>query len=253
MTTAADAISTPTTVQGSGLKMYTKNDPDMPEEFRQFLIKLLKYAHVENNGNPHYRVVLADIADAGLRYAPDGRAMTVIGEIVKQEVGHGEIVANIIRSLGEDPTHDKPVGQYAFAMKRECWEDVAWFHMLIDRVGLYVGIEWLGSTYEPLARVSEQLEREEYFHANAGFRFLKQIIRTEDGRKRAQDLLHRWWPAALDMFGRSDSKNSSTYVKWGIKAKGNEELRQQYIADTVPLLHELGFEVPDHAANRKYM
>ena len=57
-------------------RMYAKDDPDMPEEFRQFLIKLLKYAHVENNGNPHYRKVLATIAYAGLRYAPDRRRST---------------------------------------------------------------------------------------------------------------------------------------------------------------------------------
>lgn len=243
----------PAKVQGTGGRMYKRNDPDMPEEFRAFLIKLLKYAHVENNANPHYKHVVADIANAGLRFAPDGRAMLIEAEIVKQEVEHGEIVANIIRSLGEDPFIDRPIGQYAFKIPLECWTDVAWFHMLIDRVGLYVGIEWMGSTYEPLARVSEQLEKEEYFHATSGFKHLRKIVKTKDGRKEAQDLLHKWWPAALDMFGRSDSKNSEAYVKWGIKGKGNEELRQQYIADTVPLIEQLGLDVPDHLANRRYL
>jgi 1,2-phenylacetyl-CoA epoxidase catalytic subunit len=236
-----------------GGKMFRKNDPDMPEEYRQFMIKLLKYSHVENNGNPHYRKVLADIAYAGLSHAPTGREMLIEAEIIKQEVNHGQIVANIIRSLGEDPYHDKPVGQYAFQIPMECWCDVAWFHMLIDRVGLYVGIEWLGSTYEPLAAVSDQLERDEAFHANSGLRYLKQIVKDPDGRREAQDLLHKWWPAALDMFGRSDSKNSNIYVKWGIKGKGNEELRQQYIADTVPLIEQLGLDMPDHAANRRFL
>lgn len=243
----------PKVVDGSNLKMYKRNDPDMPEEFREFMIKLLKYAHVENNGNPHYRDILADIAEPGIRHAPDGRALTIEAEILKQEVAHGEIVANIIRSLGEDPYHNEPVGQYAFFLPKDSWCDISWFHMLIDRVGLYVGIEWMGSTYEPLARVADQLEREEYFHATAGFRYLRKIVSTDDGRREAQDLLHKWWPAALDMFGRSTSKNSAKYVKWGIKAKTNEELRQQYIADTVPLLQELELDVPDHAANRKYM
>jgi len=87
----------------------------------------------------------------------------------------------------------------------------------------------------------------------SGFRYLKDIVKDPEGRREAQELLHKWWPAALDMFGRSDSKNSETYVKWGIKGKGNEELRQQYIADTLPLLEELGFDVPDHAANRRFM
>jgi 1,2-phenylacetyl-CoA epoxidase catalytic subunit len=243
----------PMDTRGSQLRMFKQDDPDMPPEYREFMIKLLKYAHVENNANPHYRVLLANIANAGLRYAPDGRAMTIEAEIIKQEVNHGQIVAKIIESLGEDPFIDKEVGQYAFRMPLECWLDVAWFHGLIDRVGLYVGIEWMGSTYEPLAEVSEQLERDEFFHATAGFSFIKQATRQPDSKKQAQDLLHKWWPAALDMFGRSKSKNAATYVKWGIKGQTNEELRQKYIADTVPLIEAMELDLPDHLANRQYL
>ncbi len=243
----------PTTLPGSKLRQYKKGDPDMPEDYRRFMIKLLKNAHVENNANPNYRVVLANIANAGLRFAPDGRAMMVEAEIVKQEVGHGQIVADLIRSLGDDPFNPNWVGQYAFEIPLENWCDVAWFHMLIDRVGLYVGIEWMGATYEPLAKVSEKLEKEELFHATAGFRFMKKIVNSPESKKEAQDLLYKWWPAALDMFGRSDSKNSQHYVKWGIKAHTNAELRQKYIEDTVPLLEQMELVVPDHRANRRFV
>lgn len=234
-------------------KMYVKDDPAMPEEFRAFMIKLLKYAHIENSGNPRSREVVANIASAGLRYAPDGHTALTEAVIVKQEAEHGEIVAKLIRSLGDNPECDHPIGQYAFDIPLQNWCDVSWFHALIDRVGLYVGIEWMGSTYEPLARVSEQLEKEEYFHATAGFRHMKRVVKTADGKREAQDLLHKWWPAALDMFGKSNSKNSEKYVKWGIKPRSNAELRQQYIADTVPLIEKLGLDVPSHTANRKYL
>jgi len=243
----------PTRVTGSKLKMYKKDDPEMPEEYRQFMVKLLKHAHVENNANPHYRVILANIASAGLRYAPDGKSMMIEAEIIKQEVNHGQIVAGIIESLGEDPAIDKPVGQYVFDIPLESWVDVAWFHMLIDRVGLYVGIEWMGSTYEPLAAVSDTLERDEHFHATAGYNYLREIVRDPDSKRAAQAVLAKWWPAALDMFGRSDSRNSDIYVRWGIKGKTNAELRQRYIDDVVPLMEELGFDVPEHSANRRYL
>ena len=234
-------------------RMYRRNDPDMPEEFRRFMIKLLKYRHVENSGNRFSREVVANIANAGLRYAPDGKTALTEAIIVKQEAEHGEIVAKLIRSFGEDPVIDKPIGQYAFQMPLENWTDISWFHMLIDRVGLYIGIEWMSSTYEPLAKVSPRLEREEQFHADVGFRHMAEIVKTEDGRKQARELLQKWWPAALDMFGRSDSKNSESYVKWGIKTQGNAELRQTYIKDTVPLIEALGLDVPDHQANRRYL
>ncbi len=111
----------------------------------------------------------------------------------------------------------------------------------------------MSSTYEPLAKVSPRLEKEEQFHADTGFKWLKDIVKTRDGKKEAQDYLHKWWPAALDMFGKSDSKNSENYVKWGVKAKTNKQLREQYIAEVVPLIEGLGLDVPSMTANRKYM
>lgn len=233
-------------------RMYKRNDPDMPEEFRQLLVKLLG-EHLENNGNPEYRRILAKIADAGLRYAPHGRAMEIEAEIVKQEVAHGQIVQEMLESLGVDSTGERPIKQYAFHIPFENWIDLAWFHALIDRVGLYVGVEWTGSPYEPLARVSPQLEADEEFHTKAGFLHLREICATAEGKAAAQAALKKWWPAALDMFGRSASRNSPLYVKWGVKMHGNEELRQRYIADTVPEIRKLGLEVPDNLANRRFL
>ncbi|MGE4014267.1 MAG: phenylacetic acid degradation protein, partial [Alphaproteobacteria bacterium] len=154
-------------------RMYKLNDPEMPDEFRAFLIKLLKFGHVENNGNPNYRKLLGRIAEAGFKFAPDARKLLIESEIVRQEVQHGHIVAELIRGLGEDPETNAPLKQYLFDIPLESWIDVAWFHGIGDRVGLYVGIEWMGSTYAPLAKVAPQLEKEEYFHANTGINYVK--------------------------------------------------------------------------------
>lgn len=234
-------------------RVYKRNDPDMPEEFRQMLVKLLLDEHLENNGNPEYRKILANIADAGLRYAPHSRAMEIEAEIIRQEVAHGRICAEILESLGVDPNKTVPIKQYAFHIPLEDWIDLAWFHALIDRVGLYVGVEWVGSPYEPLAEVSPQLEADEMFHTKSGFMHLREICATPEGKAAAQERLKKWWPAALDMFGRSTSTNAPVYVKWGIKQHTNEELRQKYIAEAVPEIERLGLEVPDNLANRRYL
>jgi 1,2-phenylacetyl-CoA epoxidase catalytic subunit len=57
----------------------------------------------------------------------------------------------------------------------------------------------------------------------------------------------------LDMFGLSTSHFSEKYVRWGIRMAGNEELRQQYIKDTRPMLEKLGIVVPDDRANRRFL
>lgn len=237
----------------AGRRSFKRDDPEMPEEFRQMLVKLLLNEHLENNGNPEYRKILANIANAGLRFAPHGRAMEIEAEIVRQEVAHGQIVADLLEGLGVDPNQDMPIKQYAFHIALEDWIDLAWFHALIDRVGLYVGVEWTGSPYEPLAQVSPQLEADEEFHTKAGFRHLAEICATPHGKAAAQERLHKWWPAALDMFGRSSSVNAPVYVKWGIKMHTNEELRQRYIAEAVPEIVKLGLEVPEHFANRRFL
>ncbi len=233
--------------------MFRQGDPAMPAEFRDLLVKLLLEAHLENNGNPEYRKILANIANAGLRFAPHGRAMEIEAEIVKQEVNHGKIVAELIEGLGANPNGVRPIKQYAFHIPLEDWIDLAWFHALIDRVGLYVGIELTGSPYEPLAKAAVQLEGDEEFHTRAGFLHLQEICATPEGKHAAQERLKKWWPAALDMFGRSDSKNSPLYVKWGIKMHENEALRQKYIAEAVPEIEKLDLEVPDNLSNRRFL
>ncbi len=233
--------------------MFRQGDPAMPAEFRDLLVKLLLDAHLENNGNPEYRKILANIANAGLRFAPHGRAMEIEAEIVKQEVNHGKIVAELIEGLGANPNGVRPIKQYAFHIPLEDWIDLAWFHALIDRVGLYVGIEMAGSPYEPLAKAAPQLEGDEEFHTRAGFMHLREICATPEGKRAVQERLKKWWPAALDMFGRSNSKNSPLYVKWGIKMHENEALRQKYIAEAVPEIEKLDLEVPDNLSNRRFL
>ena len=232
---------------------FKKDDPAMPQEFRDLLVKLLLDEHLENNGNVEYRKILANIANAGLRFAPHGRAMKIEAEIVSQEVAHGQHVADILDGLGVDPNQTKQIKQYAFHIPLEDWIDLAWFHALIDRVGLYVGVEWSGSPYVPLAEVAPQLEADENFHTRAGFLHLKEICASLEGKAAAQERLKKWWPAALDMFGSSKSKTSPLYVKWGIKRHTNEELRQKYIVEAIPEIQKLGLEVPDNFANRRFL
>jgi 1,2-phenylacetyl-CoA epoxidase catalytic subunit len=66
-----------------------------------------------------------------------------------------------------------------------------------------------------------------------------------------QERQAKWWPAALDMFGRSDSKTSPLYVKWGIKSHSNEELRQKFLHEALPEIEKLGLMASDPLANRR--
>jgi ring-1,2-phenylacetyl-CoA epoxidase subunit PaaA len=70
---------------------------------------------------------------------------------------------------------------------------------------------------------------------------------TKEQRDMAQDALNRWWWPALMMFGPSDvdSPNSAQSMKWKIKRKSNDTLRQEFVDKTVPQADYLGLSIPD--------
>jgi ring-1,2-phenylacetyl-CoA epoxidase subunit PaaA len=62
-----------------------------------------------------------------------------------------------------------------------------------------------------------------------------------------QDAVNRFWWPALMMFGPSDtnSPNSAELLKWRVKRKTNDELRQRFVNLTVPQAIALGITLPD--------
>ena len=182
----------------------------------------------------------------------DERTKTALTKLMQQEVEHGVITARLLKGLGVDKV-DRPIEQYAFRLPLDTFCDLAYFHALGDRVGVYIGETWDGVPYEPLLSVADRLHKDEVFHCTLGMRNLRRICSTSEGLEEANALVKKWWPAALDMFGRSDSEFSDAYVRWGLRKKNNEELRQQYISDTRPMLEEMGIEVPDDRANRRFL
>jgi ring-1,2-phenylacetyl-CoA epoxidase subunit PaaA len=70
---------------------------------------------------------------------------------------------------------------------------------------------------------------------------------TQEQKDMAQDALNRWWWPALMMLGPTDDASTHTEqsMKWKLKRKTNDELRQQFIDQTVPQADILGLKVPD--------
>lgn len=62
-----------------------------------------------------------------------------------------------------------------------------------------------------------------------------------------QDAVDRFWWPSLMMFGPSDtdSPNSAELLKWRVKRKTNDELRQRFVNLTVPQAQAIGVTLPD--------
>ncbi len=232
-------------------RIYDEGDRDLPPQLRDLLVRTLTH-HIENDTNPHYRDLLSSLWDNCLNLPPDYDLKGPLSTLMQQEVEHGVITARILRGLGVNGVNE-PLRQYLFYVPIETFTDLCYFHALGDRVGMYIGETWDGVPYEPLLRVAPRLLKDETFHARLGMHNLSVVCSTPDGRAEANELIHKWWPAVLDMFGRSDSEFAEEYVQWGIRKENNADLRRRYVSDVKPMLEKLGIQVPENRVNRRYL
>ena len=99
---------------------------------------------------------------------------------------------------------------------------------------------------------------EEKFHAAFGARRVADAVRNPEyarlcgaSREDIQRAIDKWYPRALDTFGKSDSRGSELAVAYGIRRWGNAELRRMYKEDIDAQLKALGLEVPPEDRGRK--
>ena len=76
---------------------------------------------------------------------------------------------------------------------------------------------------------------------------LKLVNGSVEQKEMAQDALNRWWWPSLMMLGPTDAESVHTAqsLRWKLKRKTNDELRQQFIDQTVPQAEVLGLTIPD--------
>jgi len=224
----------------------------MPPEYRQLLIRVLEVQaniDVPNQNYTHW-----------IYRAPTLDDQWWLARITMEELGHCRIFAALLKELGVDVDADNFIRLPAEEKKLdfmkvpwETWTDVGTFLFLTDRVGKYQLQEFVDCSYEPLVRAVGTVLEEEATHPVYGMSILQRICRTPEGRRDAQRHLEKWYPIALDMFGRSDSKNNERYRYWALKKRTHQEMRLAYIAEVEPLIRELGLEPPDPLVNRKYL
>jgi ring-1,2-phenylacetyl-CoA epoxidase subunit PaaA len=119
---------------------------------------------------------------------------------------------------------------------------------LVDGAAIMNQVMLTRTSFGPYARAMVRICKEESFHQRQGFEIMLTLCQgTEVQKRMAQDALNRWWWPSLMMFGPKDEESTHTEqaMKWRIKLKTNDELRQQFVDQTIPQIKILGLEVPD--------
>jgi len=225
----------------------------MPEEYRDLLIRLLTIQADCEIGGPHV------YGPQWFLNAPTADDMFRVTHIIAEEVDHFRHIYGLLRELGVDRSdllrrdHPERLLEAFRVPYAPTWADVAAFCCLIDRVGRYQIEEMVGSSYQPLDRVLPRIMQEEIGHVGYGTARLAQLAADLPTRDQAQAALDRWYPRALDMFGRTGSRRAEQFIEWGLKHRTNEEARRQYIDEMRPVLEGMGLVVPDETFDRHYL
>ncbi len=222
----------------------------MPEEYRRQLIRMIsQHAHSEIVG------MLPE--GAWITKAPTLRRKLVLLAKVQDEAGHGQYLYHAAETLGA--TREEMIdallagkAKYSsvFNYPSLNWTDVAVIGWLVDGAAIKNQTMLAHCSYGPYSRAMVRICTEEGFHMKQG---KEMVIRYARGTPRqqamVQDALNRWWWPSLMMFGPhdTDSPNSGTLLRWGIKTRTNDQLRQEFLNELVPELHALGLALPDPA------
>ena len=220
----------------------------MPEKYRKTHIRQIsQHAHSE---------IVGMLPEGNwITRAPSLRRKVALLAKVQDEAGHGLYLYSATETLGisrdelfEQLHSGKAKYSSIFNYPTLSWADIGAIGWLVDGAAIINQVMLTRTSYGPYARAMVRICKEESFHQRQGYEIMLTLCRgTQVQKDLAQDALNRWWWPSLMMFGPRDAESTHTEqsMKWKIKRKTNDELRQQFIDITVPQAEFLGLKVPD--------
>ncbi len=220
----------------------------MPEKYRKTHIRQIsQHAHSE---------IVGMLPEGNwITRTPSLRRKVALLAKVQDEAGHGLYLYSAAETLGisrdelfEQLHSGKAKYSSIFNYPTLSWADIGAIGWLVDGAAIINQVMLTRTSYGPYARAMVRICKEESFHQRQGYEIMLTLCKgTEVQKQMAQDALNRWWWPSLMMFGPTDAESTHTEqsMKWKIKRKTNDELRQQFIDITVPQADFLGITVPD--------
>jgi len=229
---------------------------DLPPDYKDLLVRMLS---IQSRIESEYMLAAERTLMRPLAMAPTPEDKAEYAAFWSDEVRHASYWMRLLNDLGvrvDDAFMATPMPIYIFEMRDQAqdWIEYGLFSFFADRQGAYMGYEWVGCSYEPLARIADRVHKEELGHAAFGYRLIRRYLDREPERGRELLIKHlkKWYPAGLDMFGKSGSKRQYDYVRWGLRRRTNEQMRDEFETEVNNLLTKIDIPIPDPGAGRRY-
>jgi ring-1,2-phenylacetyl-CoA epoxidase subunit PaaA len=220
----------------------------MPDRYRTQLIRMMsQHAHSE---------IVGMLPEGNwITRAPSlRRKMTLLAK-VQDEAGHGLYIYCGTETLGVDRSElvdqlltGKAKYSSIFNYPTLSWADMGVIGWFVDGAAIVNQTVLAKASYGPYARAMIRICKEENFHKKQGYEIIATLAAgTPEQKAMAQDAVNRWWWPSLMMLGPSDaaSPNTAELIRWRVKRKTNDELRQRFVDITVPQAQAVGLTLPD--------
>ncbi|HEX2235660.1 MAG TPA: 1,2-phenylacetyl-CoA epoxidase subunit PaaA [Actinomycetota bacterium] len=218
----------------------------MPDDYRRGVLKFIEmHANSEIMGALPERECLP--------HAPTLKRKMSLAAKIQDEVGHSQLLYRVAEDLGKsreamytDLLHGRSKFHNVFHYPVFGWGDVAVIGWLIDGAALVTQAALLDSSYAPYTRVLKRICAEEQLHLRHGEDITLELASgTDVQRGMFQDALDRWWLPIMHFFGPRTDRGKDLLLRWRVKTRTNEDLRQEFLDRYVPKVLELGFTFPD--------
>jgi ring-1,2-phenylacetyl-CoA epoxidase subunit PaaA len=217
----------------------------MPDDYRRGVLKFIEmHANSEIMGALPERECLPR--------APSLQRKMSLAAKIQDEVGHAQLLYRVAEDLGKsrdamyaDLVNGRSKFHNVFHYPVRHWGDVAVIGWLIDGAALVTQAALLESSYAPYTRVLKRICAEEQLHLRHGEDITLELASgTDEQRAMFQDALNRWWLPIIHFFGPRTNVAKDLLLRWKVKTRTNEDLRQEFLDRYVPKVLELEFTFP---------
>lgn len=174
--------------------------------------------------------------------------------ILQDELGHAHIAFRLLEDLGEDTeelVYERDPHEfrnsYGFDHHLDNFAELIVGHCFYDRAGMVLlGDIHENTSYGPWKRALAKVDKEEQFHLRHGETWMRRLVnKSESTKQKVQDAVDWMFPMTVEWFGLpDDKKRHTTQLDYRIKGKSNDELRQTWLEEAVPVCNEMGLDVP---------
>ncbi|WIV68866.1 1,2-phenylacetyl-CoA epoxidase subunit PaaC [Natrialbaceae archaeon AArc-T1-2] len=191
-----------------------------------------------------------------LLQAPSIETKIQAAQAIHDELGHAVLQYAVVEDFGGDTQElimDRDPEEWKTFFMTE-WANESWYEFAVaqalgDRAGRMTTVDLEEHcSYAPYSRSLQKVNFEQQWHVKNGERNMRKLVESgEEHKERIQEVVDFFFPLAAEWFGTTDDKKKRwTQLDYHIRGHTNDEMRQKWLAEVVPMLEDMGLEVPAH-------